>query len=83
MSAAQATLPVIVINTVTLVGGATITFPNIAGIWWVDISKISGINNVLTFKSGSGTCGTINALTTNDNVIEVLAEGSNVCLLNL
>jgi len=81
-SAATAIYPVITLTGTIPAGGTTLTMPNVAGLWWLDVTSLT-FNGILTFKSGSGTCGTISSLTTNDNLIELVALGSNTCRINL
>jgi hypothetical protein len=75
--------PIIKLSTFTCGVGCTLVLPNVAGgYWYVDIGALT-IPNGLVIKSGSGTCGTLGSLATNDNVIEVITYGSNTCTLNL
>jgi hypothetical protein len=76
--------PVLVL-TGAIAAARTVTFPNLPGLWLVDISGIGGISgtNTLTFASGTATTTPITSLTTNSNLLWVKTTGANGIQINL
>jgi hypothetical protein len=75
----------LIILTGTLPAARTVTFPNLAGLWLVDISALTGLSgvNTLTFASGSATTTPITSLTTNSNLLLLRTTGANGISINL
>jgi hypothetical protein len=84
LSAAQYLNPVIVFT--GNVGVAkTVIFPNLPGLWLVDISAVGGISgtNTLTFESGTASTTPLTSLTTNSNLLMIKTTGANGITINL
>lgn len=75
--------PLLTIGTVTLVGNAVLIFPNVRGIWFVDISAITLGGNTLAFKSGTATSPTISTITTTSTIVMISTTGSNGISINV
>lgn len=84
LSAAQYICPIILLSG-TLTSASTIVFPNVAGLWFVDVSGLAGLSgtNTLTFQSGSATTTAITSLITNSSVFIVSTYGGNTISLNV
>jgi hypothetical protein len=81
LSSAQYQNPLIVLSG-TLTSGATITFPNVAGFWFVSISGLTLSGNTLTFKSGSATSSAISTLTSTSQIFMIITRGGNTIDIN-
>lgn len=75
--------PLLTIGSVTLVGNAVLVFPNVRGIWFVDISAITLGGNTLAFKSGTATSPTISTITTTSTIVMISTTGSNGISINV
>lgn len=74
---AQFQNPLISVNTITLTGAVTLIFPNVIGVWLVDVSKITLGGFTVAFKCGTSAASTSLTPTTSAQLIMVSCPGSN------
>lgn len=70
--------PTLVASTVTLTGAVTIVFPNVSGIWLLDLSNVTYAGNSVTVQSGTATLLlNTSAVSAGTQIFFVKANGSN------
>jgi hypothetical protein len=74
----------LIILTGTVTGACTLVFPNVAGLWFVDVSALSGISgtNTIGFTSGSKTVTAVTTIATTDALWIVSTRGGNTMTIN-
>jgi hypothetical protein len=82
LTPAQYLMPLIVL-TGAVTGPSIVVFPNLAGLWIVDISGVTGLSalNTLTFESGSASTAPLTG--TSSNLLMVSTSGANGISLNV